>query len=88
MAWEWKSRKDLIWVLDSSHSGGREREEEGRKGKEKHELKYKSKKTPVTSGQEGGMPRRGGTWLRRSKNTGLKGMDFVQKANESFWPRE
>lgn len=88
MAWEWKSRKDLIWVLDSSHSVGREREEEGRQRKEKRELKYKSKKAPASSGQEGGVARRGGTRLRRSRNTELKGMDLVQKANESFWPRE
>lgn len=44
MAWEWKSRKDLIWVLESCHSVGRQQEEEGQKGKEKRELKHKSRK--------------------------------------------
>ena len=49
--------KDLIQILESCPSVGREEEEEGHKGKEKDgELRCKGKKTPGTlrTGRDGG----------------------------------
>lgn len=64
MVWEWKSRKDWIWVLGSCHSVGREQGDSGRKGKEKHEPRYKSKKAQgMLRAGRGRRGQRGGTRL-------------------------